>query len=420
MADYVVTKGATSVILDIFVQDSSSTIGAGLTGLVFNSGSLTCYRARSDDGNAGGTSIALATATLGTWATGGFKEKDATNMPGWYEFGIPNNALASGSNFCALLFKGATNMVPLPVLIQLTTIDLQDAVRAGLTALPNANAEAAGGLFTRGSGAGQINQQANGQIDSNVARWLNTAVTAAQAGIPDVALKAILSTTLTETAGQIAAAFKQFFDVGTPTGTMKAITAVGTLTTYTGNTPQTGDAYARLGAPAGASHAADVAAVKVDTAAGKVQTDKLAFTVANQVDSNVIDWKGSAAPAMTGDAFARLGAPAGASVSADVAAVKTDTASLITTIGAAGAGLTAVALTSAYNFAKGTVAMTESYPSLHAAYTPAQALFMLVQKLYERSISSTTETIKGVDGSTAKMTETLNDATTPTAVTRAT
>lgn len=86
--------------------------------------------------------------------------------------------------------------------------------------------------------------------------------------------------------------------------------------------PQTGDNFARLGAPAGASVSADVAAVKTDTAAVKVQTDKLAFTVTNQVDSNVIDWKSATAPAMTGDAFARLGAPAGASVSADVAATK--------------------------------------------------------------------------------------------------
>jgi hypothetical protein len=84
----------------------------------------------------------------------------------------------------------------------------------------------------------------------------------------------------------------------------------------------TGDIYARIGAPAGASVSADIAAVKTDTAAVKVQTDKLTFTVANQVDSNVLDWKSSTAPAMTGDAYARLGAPAGASVSADIAAVK--------------------------------------------------------------------------------------------------
>lgn len=33
---------------------------------------------------------------------------------------------------------------------------------------------------------------------------------------------------------------------------------------------------------------------------------------------NVVSWKGSAAPAMTGDAYARLGAPIGASISADI------------------------------------------------------------------------------------------------------
>jgi hypothetical protein len=60
----------------------------------------------------------------------------------------------------------------------------------------------------------------------------------------------------------------------------------------------------------------------------KAKTDSLTFTVAGMVDSNVVDWKGAAAPAMTGDAYARLGAPAGASISADVAAVKTDTAAI--------------------------------------------------------------------------------------------
>lgn len=98
--------------------------------------------------------------------------------------------------------------------------------------------------------------------------------------------------------------------------------------TGSGTAQTAGDIFARIGAPAGASIAADVAAVKVDTAAVKVQTDKLAFTVANQVDANVLDWKSATAPAMTGDAFARLGAPAGASVSADVAAVKVDTAAV--------------------------------------------------------------------------------------------
>lgn len=50
-------------------------------------------------------------------------------------------------------------------------VDLADGVRAGLTALPNAAAEAAGGLYTRGSGAGQINQPANGSVDTNSKTW---------------------------------------------------------------------------------------------------------------------------------------------------------------------------------------------------------------------------------------------------------
>jgi hypothetical protein len=49
---------------------------------------------------------------------------------------------------------------------------------------------------------------------------------------------------------------------------------VGTLASGT-HSPQSGDAFARLGAPAGASIAADIAAAKVDTAAIKVVTDRI-------------------------------------------------------------------------------------------------------------------------------------------------
>lgn len=67
-----------------------------------------------------------------------------------------------------------------------------------------------------------------------------------------------------------------------------------------------------------------------------------------------------------------------------------------------------------------TTAMTESYNADGAAPTPAQALFLLIAFLMERSISTTTLTAKKLDGSTSAATFTLNDATTPTAITRAT
>jgi hypothetical protein len=54
----------------------------------------------------------------------------------------------------------------------LNALLIEDAYSAtrGLagTALPNAAAEAAGGLYTRGTGAGQINQDANGRVDVNI------------------------------------------------------------------------------------------------------------------------------------------------------------------------------------------------------------------------------------------------------------
>lgn len=59
-----------------------------------------------------------------------------------------------------------TGADPQDIFCQVVAFDPADTVRLGLTALPNAAAEAAGGLYTRGTGAGQINQNANGQIDS--------------------------------------------------------------------------------------------------------------------------------------------------------------------------------------------------------------------------------------------------------------
>jgi hypothetical protein len=102
----------------------------------------------------------------------------------------------------------------------------------------------------------------------------------------------------------------------------------------------TGDAFARLGAPAGASVSADVAAVKADTGSIKVKTDSLTFSVAGMADVNVVDWKGSTAAAMTGDAFARVGAPAGASVSADIAAINAKTTNLPSSPAAVGSAMT--------------------------------------------------------------------------------
>ena len=121
-----ITKDTTSKTMLIFVPDSSSTTGAGLTGLAWNTASLTWYYYREGAGT-GATQVTLASMTIGTWASSGFVELDATNMPGWYEIGVPNAVLATGAGYAGMMLKGAANMAPVNIEIQLTDFDLGSA-----------------------------------------------------------------------------------------------------------------------------------------------------------------------------------------------------------------------------------------------------------------------------------------------------
>lgn len=95
-------------------------------------------------------------------ATGTVTEDGTT---GWYKFAL-SQADTNGNNI-GINFTG-TGAVPQTVNFVTTSLDPYDTVRAGMTALPNAAAEAAGGLYTRGSGAGQILQPSNGVIQTPV------------------------------------------------------------------------------------------------------------------------------------------------------------------------------------------------------------------------------------------------------------
>jgi hypothetical protein len=107
-----------------------------------------------------------------------------------------------------------------------------------------------------------------------------------------------------------------------------------------------------------------------------------------------------------------------AAVDTEVASIKAKTDNLPAAPAATGDAMT---LTSAYDFAKGTVTMTEAYAADGAAITPAQALHMIWALLSERSIASTTLTAKKLDGSTTAMTFTLDSAVPPiTSQTRST
>lgn len=207
--------GATSEIWQIFVADSSSTTGAGLTGLVNNTSGLTAYYHRDTDTTA--TAISLITMTVGTFTSSGFKEIDATNMPGWYQFCPPNAAIASGAKNCGFHLKGATNMAPLPLDVQLTSVD-PDSTTAFITGVnslappTNWNSMVIDGsgrvdiskisgtsqtardigasvLLSSGTGTGQLDFT-SGIAKANAVQLLGTAwLTPGTAGTPDVNAK---------------------------------------------------------------------------------------------------------------------------------------------------------------------------------------------------------------------------------------
>ena len=276
-----------------------ATTGQGLTGLVFGSSGLIISTIADNEATAVTYTAAGSTietiATLGTFAAPTatkcrFKEVDAVNHRGVYEFQFADARFSVASARRLIIsVTGAASLMDADYEIQLVSFNPYDAVRMGLTALPNAVAEAAGGLYTRGTGAGQINQPANGMVDANIVRLGGVAQS------------------LTD--------LKDFADDGYDPSTNKiaGVVLADTVTTYTGNTPQTGDNYARIGA-LGAGLTA-------------LSTQASVNTIDGIVDDILAD---------TADMQPKLGTPA-VSISADLAAIEAQTDD----IGAAGAGLTA-------------------------------------------------------------------------------
>lgn len=190
-----ITAGSTSRIARVFIGDSRSGTGAGLTGLVYNSGSLTAYYIR--EGSSSATAISLVTATVGTYTSSGFKEVDSTNMPGVYELGLPNAAIASGAKSVTLYLQGAANMVPVVATIELDAVDYQNATSFGLSNLDAAitsrstltQSQVTGGAYSlqtdgsgyvklsNGTGTGQLNIS-SGVVAANATQIASSAAAA--------------------------------------------------------------------------------------------------------------------------------------------------------------------------------------------------------------------------------------------------
>jgi hypothetical protein len=127
--------GTNGVTEPIFVADTSSSTGAGLSGLAYNTSGLVCEYRRQ--GQSSWHSVTLAAGTLGSppgSSTAGTIVADGS-APGAYELGIPDNVCASGAKWAVVRLYGATNMLLTQIFYELDAVNYQDATAFGLARL---------------------------------------------------------------------------------------------------------------------------------------------------------------------------------------------------------------------------------------------------------------------------------------------
>lgn len=196
----IVAPGATQLSIDVQFLDDS---GFAVTGKVAADFPACKW---SGGSNTADTTITLSDLAAITTAhpndntAGGVKEREG----GWYRLDLPNNVVSSAGRKTITFAETTNKHIVAPF------VDCQlaqtNAIQINGT---NQTARDVGAsvLLSAGTGAGQLDFTA-GVVKSNLVQ--------------------ILATALTETAGQIAGAFKQFFNIAGPTGT------VNDLTTLTG------------------------------------------------------------------------------------------------------------------------------------------------------------------------------------------
>ena len=257
--EFVRQKASTNQTVDVYIASDSAS--GGKTGLVFNSAGASCYYRRGPTGTA--TQLVLATQTVGGAHTdGGFVEIDSTNMPGHYRLDLSDAIVATGVDFVDLVLN-FTGAMAMPIHIVLTA---DDVTAAG--PIPPTTAEINAAIE-----AGQVG------IDT-AAIITDTADMQPKIGTPAVDMSADIAAVKGDTAAilvdtvEIGVAGAGLTNINLPDQTMNITgnlsgsvgSVTGAVGSVAGHTPQTGDSYARLGAPAGVSVSADNAAIKADTA----------------------------------------------------------------------------------------------------------------------------------------------------------
>lgn len=133
-----VKKGSTDQSVIIRIIDSSD--GSPETAVEHNTSGIDMWYRRDGGAVVSITEAALASADA-AHADGGIEHLGN----GYYRLDLPDAAVDTGAN--GVMIGGTvTGMVVIGTYLQLVDFDPQNAVRLGLTALPNAAADAAGGL----------------------------------------------------------------------------------------------------------------------------------------------------------------------------------------------------------------------------------------------------------------------------------
>ena len=215
--DLVIGAAANSKILEVSLRDS--TTGQLKASVAYGSVAYSFIREGDDANKATGTCV---DATLDAYTDHGWKE---TGIAGVYQFGVPQAALATGKNAVTikLVVSGALDVVKR---IIITSVNVHDGVRMGMTALPNAAANAASGLPIKSASGDYLNvanlpQHAAGATDGLLIAGSNAATTFAS-----VTITAGLSAATISTSG--AATFNSLV-VSTTTTLTGNVTLSGTL-----------------------------------------------------------------------------------------------------------------------------------------------------------------------------------------------
>jgi hypothetical protein len=125
------TKAKTSRSLPVFIADTTSTTGGGLSGVTHSSSGLVLEYRRQNQST--WTSVTPVSKTLGTYVSGGIVADGS--LAGAYEVDFPDAAFASaaGVEWVALRIRGVANMLPVLIEIELDAVDYQDAAAFGLS-----------------------------------------------------------------------------------------------------------------------------------------------------------------------------------------------------------------------------------------------------------------------------------------------